>query len=306
MPWLFISPFLILFLTFTAFPLAFSIYLSFQAWNPLAGLEAMSFVGFENYLIVLEDPWLWKAVYNTIWLALAASIPQHVIAIPAAYLLVTAVHGALRHGYTATMFIPYITSTVAVSLIFYTIYAAQAGILNQGLIALADLPVLGALFAWVPEVMPLRWLEDSSLIKPAIAFVVAWKYTGFNIVIYAAGFLTVPKSMYDAAEVDGCSAFEKFWHVALPMIRPFAFFAVTLSIIGSLQLFEEPFVLTMGDSGGVGQSGLTISYYLYLVGWEWLEMGQAAAVTWLLFLFIAAVTALHFYVNGRKGLEGNG
>ena len=304
-PWLFISPFLILFLVFTAFPLAFSIYLSFQEWNPVAGLGAMKFVGFENYLLIVDDPWLWKSVYNTIWLAFAANIPQHVIAIPIAYLLVTGLRAGLRHIYTATMFTPFITSTVAVSLIFYTIYSGNTGILNQWLLALSQVPIIGWLFSWVPDAMPIRWLGQSHLIKPAIAFVVIWKYTGFNIVIYSAGFITVPKDLYDAAKVDGCNAWQQFWHVALPMIRPFVFFAVTLSIIGSLQLFEEPYVLTAGDSGGVSQAGLTTSYYLYLVGWEWLEMGQAAAISWLLFIFIAVATSVHFYFNGRKGLDAN-
>lgn len=305
MPWLFISPYLTLFLLFTLFPLLFTVYLSFHAWNPVAGLANMEFVGFNNYVQELTSPWFWKAVYNTIWLAVTTGIPQHAIAIPIAYLLVTAFKGTVRHIYTATMFVPFITSTVAVSLIFYTIYSGNTGILNQSLLALSEVPIIGALFAWVPDAMPIRWLSKSDLIKPSIAFVVIWKYTGFNIVIYSAGFLTVSKDLYDAAKVDGCNAWQQFWHVALPMIRPFIFFALTLTIIGNLQLFEEPFVLTSGDSGGVAQSGLTISYYLYLIGWEWLEMGAAAAVSLLLFIMIAAATSLHFYFNGKKGLEGN-
>ncbi len=304
-PWLFISPYIILFLTFTLFPLLFSIFLSFQEWNPVAGLSGMKFVGFYNYTLALTDPWLWKSLYNTVWLAIASGVPQHLIAIPVAYLLVAAVRSGLRHIYTATMFIPFITSTVAIALIFYTIYSSNTGILNQMLVGLSTVPVIGALFSWVPDAMPIRWLSSSALIKPAIAFVVVWKYTGFNIVIYSAGFLTVPKDLYDAAKVDGCNAWQQFWHVALPMIRPFVFFALTLTIIGNLQLFEEPFILTAGDSGGVAQSGLTASYYLYLVGWEWLEMGAAAAISWILFLFIAIATSVHFYFNGRKGLEGH-
>ncbi len=305
MPWLFISPYLVLFIMFTAFPLGFSIFLSFHEWNPTSGLDGMNFVGLTHYADIITDPWLWKSLYNTVWLAIVAGVPQHLIAIPVAYLLVSVFKGALRHFYTATMFIPFITSTVAISLIFYTIYSGNSGILNQWLLALSDVPVIGALFAWVPDAMPIRWLSSSALIKPAIAFVVVWKYTGFNIVIYSAGFLTVSKDLYDAAEVDGCSAWQKFWHVALPMIRPFVFFALTLTIIGNLQLFEEPFVLTAGDSGGVAQSGLTASYYLYLAGWEWHQMGYATAVSWILFLFIAVITSVHFYFNGRKGMGGD-
>ena len=304
-PWLFISPFIIIFSVFTAFPLAFSAYLSFQEWNPVAGLSSMEFVGWDNYRIALDDPWMWKSLYNTAWLALVSGIPQHLIAIPIAYLLVTAVRSGVRQFYTATFFVPFITSTVAISLIFFTIYSGNSGILNQWLVAISKWPVFSLFLGWVEDAMPIRWLASSDLIKPSIAFVVIWKYTGFNIVIYSAGFLTVPKDLYDAAKVDGCNAWQQFWNIALPMIRPFAFFAITLTIIGNLQMFEEPFVLTSGNSGGVGQSGLTASYYLYLVGWEWLEMGAAAAISWVLFLFIAIVTAVHFYFNGKKGLGGD-
>lgn len=302
MPWIFISPFLVLFLTFTLFPLLFSVYLSFQEWNPVAGLGSMSYVGLENYRTAVDDPWLWKSLYNTVWLAIASGVPQHLIAIPVAYMLVSAVCGTLRHLYTATMFVPFITSTVAVSMIFFSIYSANAGILNQMLLGLSDFPLIGWFFAWVPEAMPIRWLNSSDLIKPAISMVVIWKYTGFNIVIYSAGFLTVSTDLYDAAKVDGCNRWQQFRHVALPMIRPFIFFAMTLTIIGNLQLFEEPFVLTKAESGGVAQSGLTASYYLYLVGWQWLEMGAAAAISWILFIFIAITTGVHFYFNGQKGL----
>lgn len=305
-PWFFISPFILLFIVFTAFPLGWSIYLSFQEWNPVAGLGSMEFVGLKNYELALTDPWFWKALYNTLWLAIASGVPQHLIAIPIAYLLVVTVTGRLRHIYTATMFVPFITSTVAIALIFSAIYSSNTGILNQTLIGLSKLPLIGGAFSWVEEAMPIRWLGSSDLLKPSIAFVVIWKYTGFNIVIYSAGFLTVSKDLYDAAKVDGCTPWQQFWHVALPMIRPFVFFALTMTIIGNLQLFEEPFVLTNGESGGIGQSGLTASYYLYLVGWEWLEMGAAAAISWLLFVFIAIATGAHFYFNGRKGLEGNG
>ena len=304
-PWLFISPYLILFIVFTAFPLGWSIFLSFQEWNPVAGLSSMEFVGLKNYALAITDPWFWKSLYNTVWLAVFSGIPQHLLAIPLAYILVVGLKSGMRHFYTATMFIPFITSTVAISLIFYTIYSGNTGILNQMLVALADVPILGWFFAWAPDAMPIRWLGSSDLIKPSIAFVVIWKYTGFNVVIYSAGFLTVSKDMYDAAKVDGCNAWQQFWHIALPMIRPFVFFAITMTIIGNLQLFEEPFVLTAGQSGGVGQAGLTASYYLYLVGWEWLEMGSAAAISWILFLFIAIATSVHFYFNGRKGLEGD-
>ncbi len=261
----------------------------------------MKFNGIKNYTLAITDPWFWKSVYNTVWLALVSGIPQHLIAIPTAYLLVTAVK-RMRNIYSAILFVPFITSTVAVSLIFYSIYSSNTGLLNQTLLGLSNLPVIGYLFGWVPDLMPIKWLESSHYLKASIAIVVIWKYTGFNIVIYSAGFLTVSRDLYDAAHVDGANAWQRFWHIGIPMIRPFIFFAVTMTIIGNLQLFEEPYILTLGETGGAGQAGLTTSYYLYLIGWEWLEMGTAAAISWLLFFLIMIVTSLHFYLNRRHGL----
>jgi multiple sugar transport system permease protein len=301
-PWLFLSPFLLLFSIFTLYPLLFAAVLSFHSWNPVAGLQGMTFTGLHNYRQALTDPWFWKAGYNTLVLALLSGVPQHLIAIPTAYLLAGRIR-RWRHAYSAVLFVPYIMSTVAVTLIFFAIYAPRSGVLNQALLALADAPLLSGLLGFIKSASPLEWLANSGLLKPAVALVVIWKYTGFNIVIYTTAFLTTPEEIMDAARVDGCNAWQRFRHVALPMIRPFVFFAVTLTIIGSLQLFEEPFILTNGESGGVGQTVLTVPYYLYLVGWQWLEMGSAAALSCISFVGIAAATAAHFWIFGRQGLE---
>ncbi len=300
-PYGFLLPFIVLFSVFGLFPLLFSVYLSFHLWNPVEGLGAMEFVGLENYHIALTDPWLWRSLRNTFWLAITSGLAQHLVAIPVAYVLVS-MSDRFRHWLTSAYFLPYITSTVAVSLIFFNMYSPNSGVINQGLNALADSSLLGWAFSWVGQYQPIRWLDDATLIKPSVAFVVFWKYTGFNIVLYTTGLLTIPKDLLEAARIDGANAFRRFWHISLPMIRPFIFFAVTLTIIGNLQLFEEPFVLTRG-TGGVGQAGLTISMYLYKVGWEWLEMGTASAISWLLFFLIGLLTAIQFFFFGKKGLE---
>lgn len=263
----------------------------------------MKFVGTENYYIALTDPWLWRALRNTFWLALSSGIAQHLVAIPVAYILVSQ-SDRLRHWLTSAYFLPYITSTVAASLIFFNMYSPNSGIINQSLIALADSSYLGWAFEWTNQYQPIRWLDTAAMLKPSIAFVVFWKYTGFNIVLYTTGLMTIPKEILEAARMDGANFFHRFWHISLPMIRPFIFFAVTMTIIGNLQLFEEPFVLTKG-TGGTGQAGLTISMYLYKVGWEWLEMGTASAISWLLFALIAFFTTIQFIFFGKKGLEGH-
>ncbi len=299
-PYGFLLPFLIIFSVFGVFPLLFSVYLSFHQWNPVEGLSAMQYVGVDNYEIALTDPWLWRALKNTLWLAVTSGMAQHLVAIPVAYILVS-MTDRLRHWLTSAYFLPFITSTVAASLIFFNMYSPNSGIINQALTALADSSLFGWAFGWLQEYQPIRWLDDATMVKPSIAIMVFWKYTGFNIVLYTTGLMTIPKEILEAARMDGANALRRFWHISLPMIRPFVFFAVTMTIIGNLQLFEEPFVLTRG-TGGTGQSGLTISMYLYKVGWEWLEMGTASAISWLLFALIAACTTVQFFFFGKKGL----
>ena len=299
-PYGFLLPFLIIFSVFGIFPLLFSVYLSFHEWNPVRGMDAMEFVGFENYHIALTDPWLWRSLKNTLWLAITSGVAQHLVAIPVAYMLVS-MGDRMRHWLTSAYFLPFITSTVAASLIFFNMYSPNSGIINQTLMALADSTLFGWAFAWVNDFQPIRWLDDATMVKPSIAIMVFWKYTGFNIVLYTTGLMTIPKDILEAARMDGANAFRRFWNISLPMIRPFIFFAITMTIIGNLQMFEEPFVLTRG-TGGTGQSGLTISMYLYKVGWEWLEMGTASAISWLLFALIATCTLVQFLLFGKKGL----
>lgn len=304
-PYIFVSPFFILFAVFGIFPTLFSIYLSFQRWNPVQGLGAMDYVGWENYSWLFGDPWFWKAMWNTLWLALVSGVPQHLIAIPLAFALVMGVRH-LRHPLTAAYFLPFITSTVAVAIVFQTIYGTQFGALNQAIGALADWWPTAWIFAGLSEILPIDWLGRARYIKPSIAILVIWKYFGFNLVLYTAGLATIPREYYEAAEVDGASIGQRFWHITLPLLRPMIFFAVTLTIIGNLQMFDEPFVLTNisgNRTGGPDEAGLTVAMYLYRTGFEWVDMGTAAAMSWILFLVIGTATFIHFRFLGRTGLE---
>jgi multiple sugar transport system permease protein len=300
-PYFFISPFFILFAVFGLFPIVFSIYLSFQDWNPVQGLGTMRYVGIENYAFLLEDPWFWRSLYNTLWIAVVSGLPQHLIAIPLAFALVMGVR-SLRHQLTATYFLPYITSSVAIALVFQTIFGTQFGVLNQALLYLANAPWSAWLFGGLAENLPVNWLGRAPNIKPAISILVIWQFFGFNVVLYTAGLATIPRDYYEAAQIDGANLAQSFWHITLPLLRPMIFFAATLTIIGNLQLFDQPFILT-GGTGGTGQAGMTVAMYLYRTGFEWLEMGTAAAISWLLFIVIGTLTFIHFFFFGRSGLE---
>ena len=300
-PYLFVSPFFILFAIFGLFPTLFSIYLSFQAWNPVQGLGTMRYVGVENFVFLLEDPWFWQALGNTFWIAVASGLPQHLVAIPLAFALVMGVR-SLRHPLTAGYFLPYITSAVAVSIVFITIFGTQFGALNQLIGVLATWAPTAWLFEGIRDQLPINWLGRAPYIKPAISILVFWQFFGFNVVLYSAALMTIPREYYEAAAVDGANLPQRFFHITLPLLRPMIFFAVTLTIIGNLQLFDQPFMLT-GGTGGSGQAGLTVAMYLYRTGFEWLDMGTAAAMSWLLFLVIGTATFIHFKFFGRGGLE---
>lgn len=301
-PYWFMSPYIIIFGVFGIFPIFFMIFLSFHVWNPVAGLGTMEFVGLDNYVLSLTDPTLWQTLWNTILMALYSGVPQHLIALPMAYLLVQ-LGSRARHWLTTAYFLPYVTSTIAVSMIFYVMFSKESGIFNQALSALADGVLTGWALGWLNDFLPLGWVQENSLIRYSVSFVVFWKYVGFNIVIYTAGLATISDDLYEAAIMDGAGSMQKFFYIALPLLRPFIFFGVTLTIIGNMNLFDEPYVLTNGLQQA-SSNGMTISNYLYRIAWEWLDMGGAAAVSWILFVVIGVFTGFYFWFFGRRGLGG--
>ena len=285
-PYVFISPFVILFAVFGIFPLFFSLYLAFQSWEPTSGLGAMEFVGLSNYAFALQDEWFWKSLKNTAWLAVASGVPQHVVAIPLAVFIHTSFK-RLRNGVVGAYFMPYITSTVAIAILFSSLFSTDYGLINVGINVLSQVPVLGGLM----PANPIDWLNEPDNIKPAIAMIVFWRYVGFNVVLYLAALQTIPADIYEAATMDGAGRLQQFFHITLPSLKPMIFFGVTLSIIGGLQLFEEPFILT-GGRGGTDQSGMTTAIYLYRMAFDFNDFGAASAMSWLLFILVAVLTWL--------------
>jgi multiple sugar transport system permease protein len=276
-PYAFISPFLLLFAVFGIFPLLFSLWLAFQAWEPTSGLDAMEFVGLANFAFALEDEWFWKSLKNTAWLAVASGVPQHLVAIPLAVMLHQGFQ-RLRDVAVGAYFLPYITSTVAIAIMFSSLFSTDFGLVNA---------TLSALFG----IEPVDWLGRPENIKPAIAVIVFWRYLGFNVVLYLAALQTIPRDLYEAAALDGASRLRQFWHITLPGLKPMMFFGVTLSLIGGLQLFEEPFILT-GGKGGADQSGMTSAVYMYRMAFDFNDFGGASAMSWLLFALVVVLTWL--------------
>jgi multiple sugar transport system permease protein len=311
-PYIFISPFFILFAAFGLFPLLFSAYVSFFRWDGISGLSNMRWEGWGNYLYVLqlddldvtqifsaafwEDVYsrdFWRALSNTLWIGLIAGLPQHLISIPLAVFLHTRLK-RMRNTVLALYFLPFITNTVAIVLVFNALFSAKFGVINALLMGVGQWQVAG--------IAPLAWLFPTEAIdwgRPEktpwiVAFVVWWRYVGWNTVLYLAALQTIPHDLYEAARVDGASPWRQFVHISLPLLRPMMFFAITLTLIGNLQLFEEPYVLT-GGTGGVGQVAETSAMYMLKVAMTDGDFGTASAVAWLLFMVVALLT----WINNR-------
>jgi len=294
-PYLFVSPFFILFAVFGLFPVLFSLWLAVHEWDPAEGLQAMHFVGLENFHFVLTDPWFRRALGNTLWFTLATALPQHLVALP----LAAFIHEKVRRGrdlVVGAYFVPYITSSVAIALIFNTLLSRDYGAVNALLAELTRVPLLGSVLPG----HPIDWLGDAHYAKPSVAFVVFWRFLGWNTVLYLSALQTISPDINEAATLDGASPVRRFFHVTVPLLRPMIYFAVTLSIIGNLQLFEEPFILVDIEQG-VSQSVMTLAIFMYRLAFGEGDFGAASAVSWLVFALIAALAWLNARLFGREG-----
>ena len=290
-PYVFISPFFVLFLIFGVFPTLYGLAISFTKTR-LTDLNTMPWNGLENYsFTLLRDPFFWKALGNTLILGVYGLLIQ-----PIAVVLAFTIHMSLKRWrglVTALYFLPYITSTVAVAIIFSMVFSERVGILNATLSVLNQVPLLGSL---IPD-KNIRWLAEPALIKPVIAMVVLWKWLGWNVLLYLARIQAISNELYEAARVDGATTWQQFWYVTIPQLQGVIFFNVTLTIIGQMQLFDEPFTM-VGKDGGPASEGLTVAMYLYKTMIEFQEAGTASAMGWILFAFIMVLTFLNNRIFG--------
>jgi multiple sugar transport system permease protein len=220
--------------------------------------------------------WFWKSLKNTLWLAVCTGVPQHLVAIPLAVFIHTSFK-RLCDGMVGAYFLPYITSTVAIAIMFSSLFSRDYGLVNLGL-GLIGVP-------------PVDWLNRPEWLKPAVGLIIFWRYLGFNVVLYLAALQTIPKDLYEAATMDGAGRLQQFFHITLPSLKPMIYFGVMLSVIGGLQIFEEPFILTNGK-GGADQAAMTSAVYLYRMAFDFNDFGGSSAMSWILFAVVALLTWL--------------
>ena len=282
-PYVYISPFFLLFLVVGMFPLVYTAVVSVYDWNLIGGKG--EFVGLQNYRDVLDNPYFWKSAVNTLSIFVLSSAPQIVMALGLAGLLDTALRGATfwRMG----VLLPFVVAPVAVGIIFGSLFGDRYGLINEA---------LGWL--WMPGV---AWHTDRLASHLAIATMVNWRWTGYNALILLAAMQAVPRDLYDAAAIDGASRFRQFTSVTVPSIRPTVIFVVITSTIGGLQIFAEPRLFDTQGLGGSDRQYQTLTMYLWELGWRVRDLGMASAVAWLLFLIIVVFAGLNLLVSRRAG-----
>ncbi|WP_169077034.1 carbohydrate ABC transporter permease [Microcella alkalica] len=270
-PYLYISPFFILFAIVGLFPLLYTAWVSVHEWNLIGGQG--DFVGFENFAFVLGQPQFWIALRNTFSIFLISAVPQVI----AALLIAAVLDRNLRAKtfWRMGVLLPYVVAPVAVALIFSNMFGDQYGLINNMLGRLGLDPI-----GWHSEVLP------SHL---AIATMVNFRWTGYTALILLAAMQAIPRDYYEAAMIDGAGLVRQFFSITIPQLRPTLIFVIVTSTIGGLQIFDEPRMFDQFGQGGASGQWMTITIYLYNLGWGQLNFGRAAAVAWLLFLIIVIV-----------------
>jgi ABC-type sugar transport system permease subunit len=287
--WIFLAPFLLVVLVFVLYPLVQSTVLAFQHTY---GPGTKTFVGTDNFTNMMSDPVFWTAVKNTVVYTLGSLFIQ----LPLALLLAMALNSPKLRGrgiYRLIFFSPQLMGLVFVSILAWLMFEKRAGLVNQSLDA-----VLGRV--WTPPRIS-TWLDfpwlDSHVMSTLI-LISLWMYVGFNMIYFLAALQSVDDTLLEASEIDGAGPIARFRHVIVPAIRPVASFVVMLSMIGSLQLFELPFVLLDG-SGGPGNQGLTVVMYLYQSGFEVGDLGYASAIGWVLAVMLIGLALLQLWIVRR-------
>jgi lactose/L-arabinose transport system permease protein len=277
-PLMFLAPVIVLFLGFKVYPVLYALALSFT--QNVDG--ATKFVGGANYGKLLHDPLFWTAVRNTIEI-LVIQVP---LMLGIAIVLAVAFNSKLlkwRSFFRVAYFVPIVMGLVAYGILFSALLSYQNGFVNY-LLTSVGLPRI-------------PWLTDPFWAKVSIIMAMTWHYTGQSTVMYLAQLQSIRGELYEAAQTDGANRLQQFWHITLPGLRPAIVLTVVLSTIGTLQLFDEPYVLT---AGGPDNATLTIGMYLYDSAFRNFEFGYASAIGYVLALIVTAVSVIQMLILRRR------
>lgn len=279
--YVFISPFFVLFAVFGLYPLLFSLYLSFAKWD---GLTALHWLGLGNFAMMLQDEILLTSLWNTLAIGLLYVPPMFIGAFLFAVLL-NASWLKFRGLFRTAFFLPVVTPMVVVAIVFLLLYGQESGLLNY---------ILGKL-----GLEPIPWLVSEQWSKPSIAVLLVWRWTGYNMVLMLAGLQGISLEYYEAARIDGAGAWARMWHITLPLMRPIFIFCSIMSLIGTVYMFDEVFVLT---AGGPGTSSTNFGLYLFNTSFTDFKFGYASCMAYTIafFVFLGSMLLMRFRKAGTE------
>lgn len=280
-PYLFIAPNFIGFIIFILVPVLVSLVVSFTDFNIFKGFEGSKFVGLKNFVDMFSDEWFRAALKNNV-IYTVATIPALMCG---SIVLATILNDKVycRTALRVAIFVPYISSVVAISVIWMLILNPSQGILNN---LLRGLGIQN----------PPGWLGDPNWALPAVILVGIWIGLGYNTIIYMSGLQSVPKDLYEAARIDGASGIQVFRYVTVPMVRNTSFFLLITNIISSFQVFGQINIMT---DGGPGTATTVLAHYIYRAGFRYHKMGYASAMAWFLLLIIFIITVFQWKIQRK-------
>ena len=281
---LFLGPSLLIIALFFFMPVIAAFAMSFTDFDiyALGNLDYLRFVAFKNYSTLLSDPLFWTAIKNTFYFVMVGG-PLSVAASLAAAVLLNSKFIRFKGVFRLIYFLPVVTTHVAVAIVWRYIYHPRFGLLNY---------LLGFI-----GIGPVDWLGDPNWSMPAIILLVVWKNFGYNMVIFIAGLQNIPVELYEAASIEGASAWQQFKHITIPQLAPTTLFISVITMIGYFQLFAEPYVMTQG---GPLNSTLSIVLYMYQEGFRWWNIGYSTALAFMLTVIILIGTSIQFKLQKER------
>jgi len=276
--YIFLAPALSAIFVFFFIPVIAAFIISFTDFDiyALGDFSTVRWVGFSNYFKLFDDPLFWQALQNTFYFVIVAGPVSIAVSLTAALLLNSKLV-KFKAIFRASYFMPVVTTLVAVAIVWRFIYHPKFGIMNY-LLSLIS-------------ISPIDWLGDPLWAMPAIMLMSVWKNFGYNMIIFIAGLQNIPEDLYEAADIEGASAWNQFRFITLPMLAPTTVFVSIITMIGYFQLFAEPYIMTQG---GPLNKTLSIVQYMYQEGFRWWNMGYSAAIAFVLFFIIFVGTLIQF------------
>lgn len=281
--YLFLLPSLAGFLGFIFLPMVFSLFLSFTKWSFISGFSGMEWKGLANFAALFKDIKFIASLKNTFLYTLYTVPVALILGFSVAVIIHDFVYG--KTFLKISIFLPYISSLVAISVVWKVILHPSSGPVNQLLYHLGVQNLPG-------------WFGSSKWALPGIAIETIWIQIGYNVVLYMAGFTGINKDLYDAAAIDGCSAWQRIRYITIPGVAPTTFFLTIMAMISSFKVFDQVSVITQG---GPGDSTMVLAYYIYQKAFTYYDMGYASAMSWILFAIILVITLIQW----KFGNQGN-